>query len=231
MKPTSIQSSPSNQSSINVSAASTPPRAHHSSKSSAVKNPSRPLPVLGAHIRVNRDKKTWQIPNTNSKVLILGDSNIAKAKNLPQAGKSVELHSFPGAKICHFIKMANEHRTTQGSPEVIILSVGINNRDNSTSTHKAQIKSLLQGYSKKFPSSQIYFPQINVPSGLTRAQKRSLEALNSSANELLRTFTNCHSISKLPDQAFEISRTDPYKIHWTTQTANNFMSHWISNLN
>jgi hypothetical protein len=165
-------------------------------------------------------------------VLILGDSNVKRATRNDSKCHSIEIHSFPGAKLCSFEKMLRAKSPIQDGPEKVIISVGINNRDNQPMTHKAQSKSLMELASKKFPTADIYIPQVNIPSKLQPNQKTSLQALNANIHELASKSRKFKTLPTLPHRKFKIDPKDTkYQIHWTEETANEMLKHWLQHLN
>jgi len=193
---------------------------------------STPNKVSGPHSTNHSDRNEWKIPQVNSKVLILGDSNMKRPTRIDSKGHSIEIHSFPGAKLCSFEKMLRAKSPIQDGPEKVIISVGINNRDNQPMTHKTQSKSLIELASKKFPTADIYIPQVNIPSRLQPNQKASLQALNASIQELASKSKKFKTLPTLPHRKFKIDPKDTkYQIHWTEETANEMLKHWLQHLN
>ena len=243
MKPTFFNSSskttssPSPCSSLNLSPCPSTPiqtstqptsRAYTQTSNLASELP----PVSGPNITCHKDRTKWKIPKIRSKVAILGDSNINRADTISAQTRSIECHSYPGARLCHLNNMFSKHQTPQEMPEVVILSIGINNRDNQPATHKSQLNTLLKSCSKVFPKSQIYIPQINVPPQIPPHQTNSLMILNQMINELTKSTPNVHTITKLPHNKYTIDAKDTkYRIHWNRATANEMLSHWLSHLN
>ena len=243
MKPTFFNSSskttssPSPCSSLNLSPCPSTPiqtstqptsRAYTQTSNLASELP----PVSGPNITCHKDRTKWKIPKIRSKVAILGDSNINRADTISAQTRSIECHSYPGARLCHLNNMFSKHQTPQEMPEVVILSIGINNRDNQPATHKSQLNTLLKSCSKVFPKSQIYIPQINVPPQIPPHQTNSLMILNQMINELTKNTPNVHTITKLPHNKYTIDAKDTkYRIHWNRATANEMLSHWLSHLN
>lgn len=203
-----------------------------SHKKSTHKSSQSPPPVSGLQLFVHRTKNNWRsTPNMQSKTSILGDSNISRATSVRSKSRSVECHSFPGSKLVHFTEMFSREQPQQDSPENIILSVGINNRDNVRSTHQKQVRELLKAASKKFPTSNIFLAKLNIPPKLTTKQTQSLELLNEVLVEEVRKFPKCQTLPGISNEKFQINPSDRYNIHWTEETANSILSHWLECLN
>lgn len=193
--------------------------------------PLSPQSVTGPHIVVHHDKRKWRPPVTKSKGVILGDSNIKIATKLETKAISIECHSFPGAKVCHFGKMFCG-TLPQMNPSSVVISVGINNRENQATTNRQQLRQLVDGASKAYPNATIHIPQVNIPSKLPQSQQETLRKFNSTLQELETKFPKFHTVPQLPQNKFKIDPRDTrYGIHWTTETANAMMSHWSSHLN
>ena len=239
MRPTPFLSSlnspeSSTSSSLNASPAPSLDQQTHSTTNTTKKpTQSKPknLSIIGPSIITHKDRP-WQLPQMKSKIVVIGDSNISRASQILHEARSIECHSFPGAKLSHFTEMISKHKS--GGPEAVILSVGINNRDNREVTHRQQARSMILACSKAFPNTNVYIPQINIPPEITPEQKCSLNSLNQTMEHLTNTIypnTNIKILPKLPDNLFSINPKDRYRIHWTQETANNMISHWLNNLN
>ena len=137
----------------------------------------------------------------------------------------MQVESYPGAKLCHADRIVSSYSHPQ-HPEKIILSFGLNNRSTeprSTSFHN--LRKLIGTTTKTFPKSEIYFPLVNFAPNLPQREIENLKKLNHLAK------TDLHRVTIIPcldSSQFEIS-SDP--IHWTKQTANSVMKHWLHHLN
>ena len=137
----------------------------------------------------------------------------------------MQVESYPGAKLCHADRIVSSYSHPQ-HPEKIILSFGLNNRSTeprSTSFHN--LRKLIGTTKKTFPKSEIYFPLVNIARNLPQREIENLKKLNHLAKNDLHRVT---IIPCLDSSQFELS-SDP--IHWTKQTANSIMKHWLHHLN
>ena len=198
--------------------------------------------VVGPKIMVYRDRARWRLPSLKAEVVVIGDSNINRATNVESKVRSIEFHSFPGAKLIHFQNLLSPNLPKQNIPKAVILSIGMNNRTNRHPTFEPQLKSVIQNASKFFPNADIYVPLINIPPELPPHHQSNLDEFNRSFLTLakqsqtfktlpkeLQTFK---TLPKLPQKDFKIDPRDTaYKIHWSTETANAILSHWTSHLN
>jgi len=179
-------------------------------------------------------KKDWTAPvDTTSKTLIMGDSNLERFDRLKVSASmgSVDCHSYPGAKLVHFSDHILKLPQPQVGPRHVILSVGLNNRTNRPSTHRDQLKRVINLAQKMFPNARIYIPQINYASDLAQEERASLDSLNSLLMESCGTNQKFHTIPKLSPHLFKISVNDGYRIHWTDSTKESILSHWFQYLN
>ena len=172
---------------------------------------------------LSNPKNNWKLPPTEKPILIIGDSNLSRITSTPS--KDVQVESYPGAKLCHADRIVSSYSHPQ-HPEKIILSFGLNNRSTeprSTSFHN--LRKLIGTTKKTFPKSEIYFPLVNIARNLPQREIENLKKLNHLAKNDLHRVT---IIPCLDSSQFELS-SDP--IHWTKQTANSIMKHWLHHLN
>lgn len=183
------------------------------------------------HSHDSKEKNRWELPSCDSKVMILGDSNLSRVTKVDSPVNSVEVHAYHGAKLFHFNRLLT-CLETHDTPSTVILSVGINSRDNRPQTSKSQMKSMAQSASKLFPKAQIYIPQINISPALPQPQQDNLECLNAHILELAGELDGINTIPKLPTEEFKAETRGNFPgVHWTTQTANSMMALWFQHLN
>ena len=184
---------------------------------------------VGPRLTVHKgDKNKWAAPQFQSKVAILGDSNLSRISETPQEVESIQIDSFPGAKLLHLTHIINTQTTNKQAPDTLILNIGINNRDNKPQTHRFNLRNLAKSASHRFPNTKIYIPQVNYSDRLPEAQKQSLSAFNSIATAIAEASDNISTIPKLNNSDFV---TTPDTIHWTAETANKMLAHWNNSLN
>ena len=130
-----------------------PPRANrtHTQKKSGK------ISGLQLHTYDAGQKSTWTLPAGQSKVIVLGDSNLSRITKVNTPSNSVEIHSYSGAKPCHFERLLSTHDTIE-NPSAVIINIGINSRDNKIQTTKTQMKKVTQSASKVFPNAQNLYP-------------------------------------------------------------------------
>ena len=154
-------------------------------------------------------------------ILIMGDSNIAR---LPEIKNNiVQVDSYPGAQLAHAYHILKHHTPTTDDTQKVILSFGLNNRNqNNPSLIKKQLQRLLGTAQDTFPNAEIYIPIINFSSNLPNQIRRNLNTINNIIE------TTGRSIPPLPRSAFTTAKDE---IHWTAVTANNICQHWLARLN
>lgn len=152
--------------------------------------------------------------------MILGDSNINRipAHNHP----NLQLDSYPGANIYHFLKTC-EKTSTNPSVKIVVFSIGINNKDQDPKqTSIKQLKALYRQAQSTFPNADIYFPIINFSPRLTPQQQANLELINNSIA------THLPFLAEIPHDTFH---TTDDNIHWTPTTARHIFQYWCQQLN
>lgn len=168
--------------------------------------------------RKGRKIMDWQF-KCNKPIWFLGDSNLHRMP--PHCSGEIQVDSYPGASFYHFNQIL-EKTPPHALVKLVVLSVGINNRDQDP--HKTSIKQLRMLYRKAqsvFPNANIYFPLINYSHLLPQEQKYNLDIVNDFALKRLPV------ISRIAEDQFQ-TVTD--NIHWTQETAGQIFKHWCSEL-
>ncbi|XP_078809581.1 uncharacterized protein LOC144994645 [Oryzias latipes] len=169
--------------------------------------------------RSNRKIQSWSF-KPRKPVLILGDSNINRIP--PHNYSQIQLDSYPGATIYHFLKVCEK---TPPNPQVkiVIFSVGINNKDQDPKqTSIKQLKGLFRQAKSTFPNADLYFPIMNFSSHLSPVQRNNLKLINNTMTITVPFLT------EIPHDTFH---TEKDNIHWTSETANLIFHNWIQQLN
>lgn len=170
------------------------------------------------HITTDRKKHNWDL-TTKERYILLGDSNLSRIPSFKIP--NLQIDSYPGATFRHVYNIINK---TQINPEVEIMvySVGINNRKQKIQTATKEIQRLHKISKEKFPNATIIFPLINCSKNLTYKEQEFIQELNKHLQLKYETFP------KLPDTRFSTERDD---IHWTKTTAESILSHWTKQVN
>ena len=188
--------------------------------------------ATGPRIISHRERARWRIPPLNSHTVILGDSNLSRATQLEAKVRSIECHSYPGAKLFHFANLLSPSLPPQDTPKIVVLSVGINHRTNQPHTFEQQLTNVIQNASRFFPNASIHIPLINIPPEISTSQQANLNHLNKLIQTLSEHSHILKAIPTLPQHHFQIDPKDTHsRIHWSTKTANSMIAHWTSHLN
>jgi len=192
------------------------------------------IPAISGHHMTKHpnDKPNWHIPATDTKTLIVGDSNLARIDQISNQAHPIELHSFPGLKFFSLHTLFTEVKEPQDSVKTLILSVGINGRDTKIHNNQTNLQRVISSAKKAYPNAQIYIPQINFSDKFQQKQKNNLKAINSTLMEfagLASYFEYFGTIPTLTHNQFHTATDDI--VHWTPNTANAIVSHWLNYLN
>jgi predicted NAD-dependent protein-ADP-ribosyltransferase YbiA (DUF1768 family) len=169
-------------------------------------------------------KHEWQMPPLDTKIIIMGDSNISRITK--SANPQVTLASYPGAKICNFVEILTNVEPPNFQVKTLILNIGLNNRTNKDETNRGQLKKMINQARRAFPNTNIYVPTINFSSKLNTSQTAALQTLN-------RHISNMSQAKPLPvfPGIFQTAPNDDKHIHWSETTANRILRHWLQYLN
>ena len=197
-------------------------------------SPMAPQPNLAQKVDIlpfraknsQHKNKDWQFSAVEEKTLILGDSNLSRISK--SRVQHLDIRSYPGAKLQHITSLLQKASKTSPKPETVIISVGINDRDNNPkATSFPEFQRLAKQAKYTFPSSKLWFvPTQFKPQHLNQKQIANLKTLN----EKIQESELLDIIPWIEDSSFKIDPCDPYQIHWTTQTANNLLDHWLNHV-
>jgi hypothetical protein len=214
----------------NVLPAPQTPKRSFSLPSSYVPSPDKEVAfkcLPNKHKNTMNKISQWCLPEIREKILIIGDSNLAKINQSPLP--NIQIESYPGAK-CHHISAILErakNKKTCKIPEHVILSVGINNRNqNVHNTSIPNLKTLLAKTQRVFSNSKIHIAQINYSQKLPLVECCSLSIINDYLDKYPGTAA---VLPKISTQTLKTESGDP--VHYTSQTANAILCHWMAHLN
>ena len=145
---------------------------------------------------------------------------------------NIQVISFPGAKFYNLRGFLEKgiNNATYPCVEELVLSIGINERENDIEkTSKGQLNRLIKRIRHTFPKAEIFMADMQwVPS---TQSKRVNIALNS-LSAVFKSLEHVEVLSPLPSDQFVIDPQDrKYKIHWSKETANAMLEHWLNCLN
>lgn len=184
--------------------------------------PSRTLPLEPEELHLYQrhehggDKNhNWFLTPTRS-ILIIGDSNIAK---LPQIlDDRVQVDCYPGANLSQAKHLLRHNTTGSNGVSKIILSFGINNRNQGISSLlKKDLNEVLEGAKKAFPQAEVFIPLINFSDDLPISMRSHIKVLNYLIKETNRS---------IPRLAYVSFNTESDNIHWTPDTGKKMWDHW-----
>ena len=182
----------------------------------------QPETQISVFHRKGRSTTHWTLPALKDKTVFIGDSNLSRLQRLPD---QCHAFSFGGANIDHLHSLISKYTHTQFQPTNILFSVGINNRDqNPAASSIPSFKKLISKTHAVFPNARIHVASINFSPNLTSTQRNNLKTLNSA----LTSIPHCHVIPPLDSHLFS---TGSDNIHWSSNTASNFRTHWLLHLN
>lgn len=166
----------------------------------------------------------WNIGRIKKGMLVIGDSNVNRISRAPVA--RVWTESFPEAQIKHIQNVLGKLATVNTTqPDVVILSVGINDsQNNPESTTIPSMRKLTQKARKIFPRARVAVPMINCPAHFSKQHKDHVKQLNDSLAGMV-------DITVLPELDNSKFRTVEGDLDWTPETANALMAHWTKHLN
>jgi hypothetical protein len=172
----------------------------------------------------NQKDRKWEFHQISAPTLIMGTSNISAISQTQV--KNLDIRSFPGTKLKHLtalFRKASKRPTKK--PTRIIISAGINDRENSpAATIYPEFKRMVSAAKSAFPDSQFSFVIPQFGPGLPREHQANIHTFN----KMVETGPCGMTVIPWINQAkFQIEKRDPTRIHWTTTTANDLLDHWL----
>ena len=174
-------------------------------------------------------KDAWRL-RPSREILIFGDSNLNRIPLITD--DRVQIESYSGMNLhwgAEVLNKMEENNTTKH----LIISLGINNKDNKTAeTSRKSLARVKKAAEDKFPNADIRIALVNYPNYLNRWQKGILDGLN---NEMQKNLgpgeTNWKTIPKLATGLFQTRHLEDTDIHWTSNTGQAMLKHWLCCLN
>ena len=181
---------------------------------------SAPEPLYTRHEHHGNKYSNWGL-TPQRPIIIMGDSNLSR---LPVIRDSrIQVDAYPGARIGHAIHILRFKTPPSPNTQKVILSFGLNHRDDSNaSLLEANLATMVAKARATFPYAQLYIPLLNFNRTLPVEVKRRIQLINSAIWK-----TNL-SIPALSVSKF---RTTADKVHWTAETAEEILQHWLHTLN
>ena len=166
------------------------------------------------------EKKHWHLPEITKSILVIGDSNLSKIKEVSRSVASkIQIISYPGAKFEHLYEILKKQKTAIDQVTHVVLSIGVNNRSQSaTATANKNIKSLHFQATKTFRKAQICYPTIGNKFSST-SEMQNLTDFEGTWRGLKTTI--------LPSlSSFQTTEG----VHWTHATARGLLDRWLRHL-
>lgn len=184
---------------------------------------------VGVHREGNREGKldNWAIgkePGTDT--LILGTSNMARVTLKPR--QDLEIRSYPGGRFEHMVHMLKKSPVQEG-PRRVVIAMGINDATSRAPIHsiEALVTKTAALAKQKFPHSRVYMAEINHTHLMSDDKLLRTKAINKAIREL----NGVRTLSPLAPREVVIDPKDRYGVHWTANTANAIICHWVKHLN
>lgn len=171
------------------------------------------------HIHTDRKMVEWNITVTK-KWLFIGDSNLAR---LPHHDiEDLQIDSYPGANFRHMASIFSD-AITPVTVEKVLISCGLNCRGQKIKeTAVKQLQTAIRMAKRRFPYAEIWVPIINYSTNLPNSEQRDMIQLNT------HIFKNLPHVIQLTEDMFHTERDN---VHWTKETAQAMLDHWVSELN
>ena len=230
-----VASSPQNKDSPTI-----PPPSKDTPTSPSVHGAGSPQPPLkrrsptkfkpGNVFDAEVNGKQWVLPDITHSRVFLGDSNLLRITK--SSMNNIQVISCPGAKFYNLRGFLENGCKNKRYPAVnqVVLSVGINERENKIKTTSIpQLSRLIKQVHRIFPSATIFMAGMQWnPLGLSERQNAALTELS----VVLKRLDDVTSLPLLPTEKFMIDPKDiTDKIHWSTECANDMLEHWLDCLN
>lgn len=180
------------------------------------------VPCKVERVQYRVSKEEWKLPPITKPILIIGDSNLSRCRMIRKTHvDKVQIVSYPGAKFEHLYDILKAADTAIATVKQVILSIGINNRNQSAaSTANKHISKLIFRFRVTFPNAKLHYPSIG---NVFRETK-----MNQNLKDF-ETTVRGFKIKVLPSIPVHTEGVD--RVHWTPDTANALLDSWLSHLN
>ena len=161
--------------------------------------------------------QNWKLPDLTGAVVVVGDSNLKAVVYAPEP--DTQVISFPGMKPRHLTHLLRQYEGPH--PITLILSLGINCRDQDYIRTRAEFDTLRSVVHAAFPQCVIYIQLTWWSSSLHGDYQTTMEDLYI---YLQQTWQTIPTVIDTDD--FQIDEEDKYGIHVTYDTAQAIASKW-----
>ena len=192
-------------------------RSHSLDRPTRMLKPSSQVMRTQAGVKVfsGNNKDDWKIvPAADTKVLLIGDSNLRTFSPVPTGW---EIHCLPGAKFNNINDALQDVLIRRSdSLSVVYVQTGINHRDKHPDEYRRQLERLMMLNSQ----TDVTIAYVGVPRStkLTPAQRNNIDALN----EIMSNAFVDEFVEPIPDGQVEILQKD--NIHHSAWTSRKIMT-------
>ena len=192
------------------------------------------LPAKKAYRPWKQDGTTkkcrWTLPEIKARCLVIGDSNLSRVSMCRVPNSVVQVCSFPGGNFHNIRRMLLEIQEPHTNVDSLVLSIGINERQNDTKISSMPLfRRMIADARKAFPNAEIHMATLQWDVDRIPAWEASC------LNLLQQLISKTEGIKMLPpieSSKFQIAEDDKkFGIHWTEETANLILDSWIHHLN
>ena len=122
-------------------------------------------------------KSSWKWPIIAEDTIVIGGANVNRVTSSPL--KDIQIECYPGTHFQNLTSMLKAQNKYKKIPKNIIVNVGINDRNSRADAAATKnLTTMANKIATKYPSSDIYFTQINYSDKLTTMEKTNLDAIN-----------------------------------------------------
>lgn len=172
-------------------------------------------------IPIPKEHRWKTLADAREPIFIVGDSNLCRIHEVP-LDKAIQMESFPGANMQDITRLLRGY--SGPDPQVIIVSVGINDKNNKSATcHASRLVECL----KRFINSKVCVARVQASRQLSLDQQTTVKDINKVFCEA-SIGTRINIIPLIPESEFKVNSKD--RIHWSEGTAKKILTYWLLNV-
>lgn len=194
----------------------TPERRRPSVTTDPKPRPNKTTFKITRHDPTEHKVRDWTICSIMP-VVFIGDSNLGRIP--PHTHIDVQIDSYPGANFSHITQILDKSPINPHT-QIVVLSLGFNNREQGGKRAAAQFDALLTKATERYPQASIYFPGIHFSRYLSRSQQDTLRYINNH-------FSDC--TPNILYGTYPIHFTSD-NLHWTPESATEIFNIWMEQL-
>jgi hypothetical protein len=181
---------------------------------------------VGVHVYTG-DKTKWTIePKPDTRVLVVGDSNMRDAPKVPAEW---EIHSLPGAKLDHVTSMLRrmKQRLQENAKlQHVIIQVGINHCSSFSSMYKYALGEI----SDEINDIGVSCSYCGIAADSSRLPEKEFKKIKE-INEYVKMVWLNSYIEPLPETEIRIQQFDAWGIHYTRETIGKIVNKMVVHTN